>query len=84
MFGLTSQGRTRQDEREDEIYAKAGRRMLDDGGSGWGNYWQLEFQKSIDRHSAAMERLAEAIEKQTARTMMARKHRRSPETKDRT
>ena len=55
------QGRTRQDERDDEIYAKAGRRMLD-GGSGWWNHWQLEFQKSIDRHSAAMERLAAALE----------------------
>lgn len=55
---------SRRDERDDEIYAKAGRRILD-GGMSWGNFWQLEFQKSIDRHSAAMERLAIAIEKQT-------------------
>lgn len=57
--------RTSRDDRDDAIYAKAGRRMLD-GGISWGNHWQLEFQKSLDRHSAAMERLAAAIEKQTA------------------
>lgn len=51
-----------RDEQADEIYAKAGRRMLD-GSGGFGNYWQLEFQKSLDRHSAAMERLAAAFEK---------------------
>jgi hypothetical protein len=56
---------TKQDELDDKIYAKAGRRMLDVG-SGWGNHWQLEFQKSLDRHSAAMERLAAAIEKSIA------------------
>jgi hypothetical protein len=62
MFGQSNYTR-RED--PDEIYAKAGRRILDVGG--WfGNYWQLEFQKSLDRHSAAMERLAAAIEKQSA------------------
>ncbi len=54
--------RTKRDDEADEIYAKAGRRILD-GGGGWGNWWQLEFQKSLDRHSAAMERLATALEK---------------------
>lgn len=62
MFGQS----TRPVETEDEIYAKAGRRMLESG-AGWGNYFQLEFQKSIDRHSAAMERLAAAIEAQNQR-----------------
>lgn len=61
MLGSGS-SRTRQDDREDEIYARAGRRMID-GGNGWGNYWQLDFQKALDRHSAAMERLAAALEK---------------------
>lgn len=56
--------RSSRDTREDEIYAKAGRRILD-GGINWGNHWQLEFQKSLDRHSAAMERLAAALEKHT-------------------
>lgn len=64
MFDFQSRS-SRDTRAEDEIYAKAGRRMLD-GGISWGNHWQLEFQKSLDRHSAAMERLAAAIEKQTA------------------
>lgn len=63
MFGQT--GSILRKESEDEIYAKAGRRMLENSNS-FGGYFQLEFQKSIDRHSAAMERLAEAMEKQAA------------------
>jgi hypothetical protein len=53
-------------ERENEIYAKAGRRMLDDGGSIFGNLWERDFKKSLDRHTAAMERLAAALEKQSS------------------
>ena len=63
MFGGSTPTKSRREELDDEIYAKAGRRMLD-GNAGWGNYFQLEFQKSIDRHSAAMERLAAALEGQ--------------------
>ena len=62
MF-IGQESRSPRDRADDEIYAKAGRRMLE-GGSGFGNYWQLEFQKSLDRHSAAMERLAAALERQ--------------------
>lgn len=47
--------------RPEEIYEKAGRRMLS-GDHGWG-FFQLDFQRSLDRHSAAMERMAAAIEK---------------------
>ena len=61
MFGGI--GNTGREETADEIYARAGRRMLD-GGSNFGDFWAREFQKSLDRHSAAMERLAAALEKQ--------------------
>ena len=64
MFGQMTAGR---DPKVDEIYARAGRKLLDGCGSGFGNLWQFEFQKSLDRHSAAMERLAAAIEKQNLR-----------------
>lgn len=51
-----------REEDADTIYAKAGRRMLD-GSASFGSLHALEFKKSLDRHSAAMERLAAVLEK---------------------